>query len=420
MNYQAYILNCLLDKYERSKGFVTGKFTQGIYLTPGKDKRLLPLLEIAEEKTTFLDAIYTLKNKGLIDYSWEKYEQGNIIRRIGLNLEKIDLAYQNICREDKGEAIRLLYEKLCFAMEKIIAQNPHSEIAEFMLNELAKIEEYRKGTVYFSENDTDLEALLKALVWLSADHDKTTERLLSVELYGDSKYFERNIKNKLLSILRAIRKGEEGVAIKDDDLLSEYGLSRWPEIYEFVGALIAKIENSEGISRQVNFEYLPYGAYIDSLTVPHIVKLTAQNVNKVIFVENKANYEWFKTHRNNDELIVYHGGHYGLMKGRWFKLVCEAVQEQNPYAEFWHWSDIDWGGFNIFVRLRKLVPKLNPYKMDCATYNEFVSEGGREFGESYREKLCLLLQKEEFSIFHAVIKELIKRQKTLEQEKIIV
>lgn len=421
MNYQAYILNYLLDKYERSKGFVTGKFTQGIYLLPGKEKKLLPLLEIAEEKATFLDALHRLKNDGLIEYSWEKYEQGNIIRRIKLNIEKVALAYKHIGREDKGEAVRTLYEKLWAAMEKILANNPNSEFVEFILNDLAKIEENRRGTSCFSEKDVHVEELLKVLVWISSEHSSTSERLLSVELYGDSKWFERNIKSKLLLILRALRKeAEDDAEIKDEDLLSEYGLSRWPEVYEFVGNLTAEIENSKGKSQKVCFEYLAYGTYVDSLTIPHIVKLTANNVNKVIFVENKANYEWLKTHRNNDELIIYHGGHYGLMKGRWFKLVYEAVKEQNPCAEFWHWSDIDWGGFNIFVRLRKLVPELTPYKMDCATFNEFISKGGKDFNESYGKKLCLLLKKEEFSVFHDVIKELLKQQKILEQENIIV
>lgn len=421
MNYQSYILTCLLDKYERSKGFVTGKFKQGIYLQPGKDKKLLPLLEIAEEKTTFLGALNILKNKELIDYSWEKYEQGNIVHRISLNLERVALAYHCIGREDKGEAVRALYEKLYCILEIVITKNPNSELAEFILNELEKIEETRSGTTYFSEKDAHLDNLLKSLVWISSEHTPTSERLFSVELYGDSKYFERNIKNKVLSILRFIRKNaEDDTEIKDDDLLSEYGLNRWPEVYEFVGNLTAEIEDLEGISRLICFEYLPYGAYMDSLTVPHIVKLTAPNISKVFFVENKANYEWLKAHRKNDELIIYHGGHYGLMKGRWFKLVYEAVKAQNPHVEFWHWSDIDWGGFNIFVRLQKLVPELQPYKMDCKTYNEFVSKDGKEFSENYRKKLCLLLQKEDFSVFHTVIKELLKQQKTLEQEKIIV
>lgn len=421
MNYQAYILNYLLDKYERSKGFITGSFKQGIYLLPGKDKKLLPLLELAEEKNAFLEALNVLKHKGVINYSWEKYEHGNIVHRISLDLYNVDLAYQYIGREDKGEAVRLLHEKLYFIWNTIISNNPNSEFAEFIFNEIAKIENNRSGTVYFSEKDVHLENLLKFLVWISFEHTQTSERLLSVELYGDSKYFEKNIKSKILLILRAIRKTTENdTEIEDDDLLSEYGLSRWPEIYEFIGDLTAEIENREGISQRVFFGNLPYGAYIDSLTVPNIVKLTAQNIAKVIFVENKANYEWLKAHKNHNELIIYHGGHYGLMKGRWFKLVYEAVKVQNSHVEFWHWSDIDWGGFNIFVRLRKLVPELKPYKMDCATYNEFVSEDGKEFSDSYREKLYLLLQKEEFSIFHPVIKELIKQQKTLEQEKIIV
>lgn len=418
MNYGNYVIQNLLNKYERSKGFKTGVFTQKIILTVAKDKQLTNRLEIAEEKECFLEMLASLKAKGLVDFSWVKYEQNNLVERIWLNLAKVKDAYAYVGRRDKKGLVSELYQLVQEGYNCCYKQTGNSDISVFLAEELEKMAETKGETVFFYELD-ETNAVLKALIWLNKNDDKASERLLSIELYNDSKYFERHVKGKVLSILRHINKSQGYDTLSDEDLLLEYGLSRWPEIYEFIGNIKVEVLSEEQTVKFIDYSSCLYGAYIDSTTVSHISNIRADNIDRVLFIENKANYEWYKSKIKSNELIVFHGGHYSLMKGKWFAYLYNAIKQQNPQAEFYHWSDIDFGGFNIFVRLHSLLPELQPYKMDLETYEKFVDMRSKDISDEYMEKLKRLLNDEKFSAFHDVIKAILQKGKTLEQEQII-
>ena len=114
------------------------------------------------------------------------------------------------------------------------------------------------------------------------------------------------------------------------------------------------------------------------------------------------------------EFVVYHGGMYGEIKGQFFKKLYESVKE----CEFYHWSDIDIGGFKIFVRLRKIIPNLKPYLMDKEAFYS-KKQYWKEMSKEYREKLEKLKEKEEYSYFCDVIEEMLKNNSKLEQEAFI-
>lgn len=56
--------------------------------------------------------------------------------------------------------------------------------------------------------------------------------------------------------------------------------------------------------------------------------------------------------------------------------------------------------------------------MDVATYRQFVKYG-MEFGEGYEEKLLKMLENEQYSLWHELIKEMLKEKKRVEQEAIV-
>lgn len=157
------------------------------------------------------------------------------------------------------------------------------------------------------------------------------------------------------------------------------------------------------------------GSYINSYTVKEMKNLKIKNANRIIFIENKANYiDYIQNKMSDGEFIVYHGGMYGDVKGQFFKKLYEATKE----SEFYHWSDIDIGGFKIFVRLRKLMPSLKPYLMDSvALYSK--KQYWKEMSKDYRDKLAELRKKEEYSCFYNVIDEMLKNNSKLEQEAFI-
>jgi hypothetical protein len=84
------------------------------------------------------------------------------------------------------------------------------------------------------------------------------------------------------------------------------------------------------------------------------------------------------------------------------------------------WGDIDMGGFRIFDHLSSTVlPDLQPYRMDEATFLEYIKWA--ELPESeYLKKLGRLYDEERFSSFKGVINLMLTHKKRLEQEGLLL
>lgn len=105
---------------------------------------------------------------------------------------------------------------------------------------------------------------------------------------------------------------------------------------------------------------------------------------------------------------------YSPSKGEFFKKIFEACKD----FEIYHWSDIDLGGFNIFVRLKNIIPSIKPYLMDKdAFYSK--KEYWKFMKDDYSEKLKKLKDKKEFEIFNELIDEMLTSNCKLEQEAFI-
>ncbi len=85
-------------------------------------------------------------------------------------------------------------------------------------------------------------------------------------------------------------------------------------------------------------------------------------------------------------------------------------------SPIYHWSDLDYGGFNILSQLRRFVDeRVQPYCMDIATL-EANYERSRPLTVSDRANLKKLLQRPELRDVRPVIEHLLKRGVKLEQE----
>ena len=151
----------------------------------------------------------------------------------------------------------------------------------------------------------------------------------------------------------------------------------------------------------------------------------------------------YDENKKKDEFVIYHGGVYSPIKGEFFRKIYEAglnnnvkcnndeiIQNKsnstnNKYAgkkcdvEFWHWSDIDIGGFNIFTRLRdNIINQLKPLKMDIATLVDNKSSW-QSFDKDYKERLLKLRHMKRYECFFDVIDIMLENNARLEQESLI-
>ena len=472
------ILGELLDRYERSKvfrersldsGSVPSGKTRRILLRIDADEKLSALMEDTDKRKEFLRAAENLRLKGVIDYSWARYEKGNLIDRIWLLTEEESLrkSYRITGRIGKHALLDLLERQICSVLEIGLAPQTEEgaeqgdpaepemdaksgvrtepemdamsgvraesdenteDIRCFLTEMLHTIRETRSVPRFFFKGDKDKrseeaaarknENLLRFLSVLMSSREEVLERVISTRLYGDSKYFERELRSRVLSILRHIAECSDRTKAADTEsgnwLLEERGVMKWPEILEFCGGIRIWLDDGKEIdcSSQI------YGAYVNSETVRHIRHVELINVKRVLTIENKANYTWYLGNaREEAELVLYHGGCFSPVKGRWMKKIREAADRSGREIVFHHWSDIDAGGFRIFLRLRReIFPGIMPVHMDVETLQQNTDRCIPIEDERYIGLLRMIRENPEYGVFSEVLDYMLEQRVRLEQE----
>ena len=352
---------------------------------------------------------WRLAAEGLIEYDWVRYEEGNLIDRIFLRTEEaaVRQSYLRIGRVRKQAQLDVLESQVQAALFRIEAA-------------FQKIE--RKGDEKITAwlRAALEERLLQFLELLAGNEDELLERVVSTRLYGDSKYFERELRSKVLSVLRRIEEDGYAEELNGEELLGRYGIVRWPEILEFTGPVVAMLDGGDGSLRKIDYRDEVYGAYINSDTVRHLTGVRLNGVSRILTIENKANYiSYINGMMAADELVIYHGGCYSPIKGRWLRLIAEEAEKGK--IQVFHWSDIDLGGFRIFVRLRdEIFSSLRPYKMDLETLEKYGDRCMPIDDQNYLDTLAGLEAKPEYEVFYEVIRKMSSEKIRLEQEAEIV
>lgn len=453
------ILKELLDRYERSRLFREGASSKRILLDVSSCAAFEGISENADRKTAFLSALEGLKQEGLVDYSWVRFERGNLVDKIWLitDPESLKKSYQLLGRMPRAEKVQVLEEQLgAFVAEpnedaitdidepmhgRTISESEKSaggdsgsvrrneDIVCFFQDILEEVRSKKKIPRYFFDANgnsrgavkdglqsfTDQE-LNRRLLAFFAELEKIgndeLERVISTKLYGDSKFFEHELRPKVLSILRSVAKQDGREELTDEQLLEERGVFKWPEILEFCGDLSVFLDDGSCI----DYGNEVYGAYINSDTVRHAEKVRLAGVSVITSVENKANYTWYIANiKRQEELVLYHGGCFSPVKGRWFRLIADAACDGR--IEIRHWSDIDLGGFRIFRRLKEEVfPQLQPWQMDVETLVKYRQYCSVLDSASYRGKLLAAGQDPGYECFQETIRYMLENDVRLEQE----
>ena len=109
MEYKQIIFNKLLDKYEKSKSYLEN-VNRRIILKMEEIKQYD--IEDYQKKQIFHDEVQELQQKGIIQYSWEKYEENNILKEIWLQKENVEKAYKEINRKNPKDKYKEVEEIL--------------------------------------------------------------------------------------------------------------------------------------------------------------------------------------------------------------------------------------------------------------------------------------------------------------------
>ena len=398
-NYSNIILNTLLDKYERSSLY-KGENTVNVKIALKFSKDSLPDY-FNEYKFELKDEINTqclnLVERGYIKVIWKKYQEGNIIEKVELNLDYLEDVYKSLGRTKKSSfeegAISILSPYI----------NNDSWLGSFAVEMVDKLKSKSSIKKYFDIEDTvTMKDLLTALEALLKVEVEIPKRVLSIHLFKDSKRLEA-LESKLTRIML-----DFGGFESDIDVLAECNVISNPGYVYLKGKGIFICNDGEIDLQALAGEIALGTALINSLEVKEL------KVKRVLTIENLTS---FHTYEPKDELVIYLGGYHNTVRRKFLKkLYC-----YDSMVEFHHWGDIDLGGFRILNHLRqKTGIPFKSYLMDLETLERFIEFVKPIDNKGYLESLRELAEKEGFEEFVEVIGGMVEKRVRLEQEVVII
>lgn len=399
------ILNRMIDKYERTTAYANGEVPPNRIILNfyGKNKSDFPEYNIEDyyARTSINEAVFKLAEKGYIFYEWMKGQNDHILSRIWLNFEKTDEIYKFLNRKSKRDVILSVVGELSDEIKKVSTD----WIVQFYSDMLEYMKSHMKFGNLLSKEKSQRDDIYKLFFFIDRKNGSALkERVFSEKCFGDSKYFENNVKSVLLSILRRYISSD----LNDNELLQIIGITKYPEQIEMCGEIII---NSS------NMGVLKNGFCIYSGEVDEISLSIDRSVSKIITIENRANFfSYLESMKKSDEIVIFHGGQYSPAKKKFFESVSNAMPET---CKWYHWGDIDFGGFSMLLRLRKeICPSIVPYRMSKSELENYKNYT-QTFSNEYAEKLLKLYEESHLEDCRECLNYMIKHKVKLEQEAML-
>ena len=384
------ILNKLLDKYEKSKLSKGGTAINRSIKLNTKD-------DVLKSYTSFDSYKYSDDNDAVI----RKLEsQGFIIaefdnetfKSLTLNISNINSIYEYLNRNKPSDELNKI--------RKIINQYNYNNFMDMFLEYVSSYidEKYDFPKNYFS-NAYQLELILHIFSKMFELTNEIKKRDFSAKYLGDSKIFE-TVQGRIIKIIKDFDGNEY---TSDDDVLASYNIVKNSSYAMVKNRLIFKINNSILNLNDFKYELLLSDEMIESLV------LINSEVSKIITVENLTS---FYSINDVNSVIIYLAGFHNHTKQ---KLLLK-IYEKYPMADYFHFGDIDAGGFLIFNNLiEKTKIPFKPYKMSIS---ELESNKTKLKGltENDKKRLNKMLNDSRFNIFYNTIRYMLKNNVKLEQE----
>lgn len=406
-DYEAEILGALLDRLERSRhAKAPGSSKRRVFLRC--DRRELPDYwndSSADYRWRIHQAVERLAAAGVVVPRWVRGREGRELERIDLELARVGEAYRLAGRIPPWER----RQRLIDVVDRW--SWPEGDWRERFRQELLSALE--SGGPFPAGLRRDLEEpvladLLRSLDGLGRIEGDVPRRVFSLQELGDSKRLEEAVLPHLRRVLAAYHPlaGEE-----DDgagDLLERVGLVPHPRPVLVAGPVSLVSPSGKEVDLGA---FQPYvGVPPTMLDAPVVGGCATQ----VVTVENLTSFHQLAAMRPADWVVVYLGGFAAGPGLRFLRRLAEGM----PGAAFYHWGDIDLGGFRIFAFLRRAIGiAIQPYRMDEATFRAHLHLA-RPFGSRYRSALEGLLADDEYAVFYGVVGAMLEAGCRLEQESV--
>ena len=334
-NYEKKLLATLVEKYRKSKkDSGTNVITKRTRVTPDRLYKAYKQNDGDLEKIEAVNqAVCQCQERGFLTFEQEGFSNEiRVVYLVDEKVEEIERYLEDAYQYESRYARKRRLEELIAAYEK------KSPAAGHECDKLKRM--LKKNQV--SQDCLQLEDMLKALVFIEKNERELFLREASMLIYGDSKYLEENA---LHSVCRALREYLERSCREDemeDEILKEYHIVRERQKLCLKGNMTIRISGTE----------LELGAFADGLEffADELERLEWIHIHTPHFITVENRTSWLRL--NIPDTVLFYLGGYCVRSQRDF---LKKVYRDNPELVFWHFGDVDAGGFYIHEHLCRMT-----------------------------------------------------------------
>ncbi|MBE3587072.1 MAG: hypothetical protein IMW93_00690 [Thermoanaerobacteraceae bacterium] len=413
MDYDRFILETLLDKYERSVLARGSGGSRRIWLR--FNRRNVPVYfddTTARHKEEFNSAALSLAQRGLIHIRWVKFEENNLIEKVALNTERLADVYAWLKRRPREQELHELAR-----LARHYARDAAPWARQFFHAVAARLEEWESPGYFNPRDKKHAQQLFKVIRAISVLGEEVPRRIFSLRVLGHSKALD-GLAGTVARIIRDFhpdwaeargQKGEPGAG-EVKQVLAEMGVVDNPQHIYLSGGLEFAVDGYTVRVGQFSPDLGLPAEMVDRITIKKIA------ADYIITIENLTSfYQFIKTCRDSF-LAIYLGGYHNAVRRRFLSRLRDFLVRNGRMVPFYHWGDLDYGGFSIFVHLQKrCLPELQPLYMDVSTLERY-RRFALPFTPAYGRRLRQLLEDMDYRVFHPLIEKMLQEGVRLEQE----
>jgi hypothetical protein len=400
------VLNALLDIYERRFPQPTGhrpvRLQVGEQELPGYHSQIDP-----EPRLTANEQLAALAQQGYVQLSWLPGQEDHLLQAVTLAVERVSGLFPWLERQPVAQQRSALRDLLLGDRFRFPERDWRSMAIERTVAQLRA----GKSPAPFVLTDPDFnQDLLTALIALDRIHEETPYRVFSVQVFSDSKAFDR-LKGALATLAR--RHEPDWRGLTQAEVLRELGLVANPSHLLLAGPWSLVDDQGEVITLA---PFRP-AVGIPALLAARVCRVIVdtRQVQRVVCVENVTAFYELMRHEGDDLAALCLWGNPAPATCHLLARLVETLPAAIPLQV---WTDLDNGGLGIVAGLRRRVsPRFVPYRMDSETLEAHV-RWAKPLTASERRRLARLQKRTDLADLQPLIATMLQMGLKLEQEAV--
>lgn len=405
MRYEERILQTLLDSYERSR-LSRGENEVAVHIAFPITPKTMPIY--FDENSLAYEEIHGtaghLEEMGYTCSVWKGGKKNHILQKIVLCDEKVDEIYRHLGRvpeKQMQQAQLAVLQELKTECSTPVARN-------FICWLMKRLEQGKTVKEYLNLDDTEgSRRLIRAIHRIETNQKEIYIREFSVQCFGTVRNWKRN-PGLIGKIFR--RFSDDMEDMDNDVILAEYGIYRTPNYVYVKGSGRLRIGTPEAYD--IDLRSLRQGIGLSGEDLDGLEWKVDVSVKRIITIENLTTFfRW----EEPDSVLIYLGGYHNAVRRKFLQKLYQVF----PEAEYFHFGDIDVGGFEIYEDLcRRTGIPFTTYKMGISELEQY-EQYTRELTENDRKRMDSLLNNEAYENVWPILRYMKEHGKKLEQESIL-